>query len=63
MSKACVAEKMNGGMSKKAAMKACYPAGKPGLLSKVKGKIGGYKGRRAVKKVEKKYGKSPMQDM
>ena len=48
--------KMKDGMSRKAAIKACYPAGKPGLLTKVKGKIGGMKGRSAIRKHEKKTG-------
>ena len=56
MPKACVKKKMKQGMSKSAATKACYPAGKPGLLSKVKGKIGGMKARRDIKKHEKKTG-------
>ena len=56
MPKACVKMKMKDGMSRKAAIKACYPAGKPGLLTKVKGKIGGMKGRRAIRKHEKKTG-------
>ena len=43
-------------MSRNAALKACYPAGKPGPLSKIKGKIGGMKARRDIKKHEKKTG-------
>lgn len=56
MPKECVKKKMGQGMSRKAAVKACYPAGKPGPLSKIKGKIGGMKARRAIKKHEKKTG-------
>ena len=56
MPKKCVEMKIKGGMSRKAAVKACYPAGKPGPLSKIKGKIGGMKARRDIKKHEKKTG-------
>ena len=56
MPKKCVKMKMEQGMSRKAAVKACYPAGKPGPLSKIKGKIGGMKARRDIKKHEKKTG-------
>ena len=62
MPKACVKQKMKPkseggqGMSRKAAVKACYPAGKPGPLTKIKGKIGGMRARKAIKKHEKKTG-------
>ena len=56
MPKKCVEMKMKQGMSRAAAVKACYPAGKPRLLSKVKGKIGGMKARRDIKRHEKKTG-------
>ena len=56
MPKACVKMKMKQGMSRSAAVKARYPAGKPGPLTKIKGKIGGMKARRAIRKHEKKTG-------
>ena len=56
MPKACVKMKMKQGMSRKAAVKACYPAGKPGPLTKIKGKIAGRKVRKSIKKHEKKTG-------
>jgi len=56
MPKACVEQKIKQGMSRKAAVKACYPAGKPGPLTKIKGKIAGKKVSKAIKKHEKKTG-------
>ena len=56
MPKECVKQKIKQGMSRSAAVKACYPAGKPGPLTKIKGKIGGMKARRAIRKHEKKTG-------
>ena len=54
MPKDCVAKKVAGGMSKKAAVKACYPAGKKGSIKRAvksaQASIGGMKGRRAIKK-------------
>ena len=45
-------------MSKKAAVKACYPAGKKGSIKRAvksaQASIGGMKGRRAIKKQAKK---------
>ena len=58
MPKDCVAKKVAGGMSKKAAVKACYPAGKKGSIKRAvksaQASIGGMKGRRAIKKQAKK---------
>ena len=56
MPKECVKRKMKMGMKRKAAVKACYPAGKPGPLTKIKGKIAGRKVRKSIKKHEKKTG-------
>ena len=54
----CVKKNMANGMSKKAAMKECYPAGKKGSMKRavkgVQASIGGMKGRKALKKQEKK---------
>ncbi len=61
MPKACVQKKMKQGMSRKAAYKACYPAGKKGSLKRavksVQASVGGMKARRAIKKYEKKSGR------
>ena len=58
MPKDCVAKKVAGGMSKRAAVKACYPAGKKGSIKRAvksaQASYGGFKGRRAIKKQEKK---------
>ena len=58
MPKDCVAKKVAGGMSRKQAMKVCYPAGKKGSIKRavksVQASVGGMKGRRAIKKQEKK---------
>ena len=56
MPKECVKMKMKQGMKRGAAVKACYPAGKPGPLTKIKGKIAGKKVSKAIKKHEKKTG-------
>ena len=72
MPKDCVAKKIAGGMSPKAAHAACYPKkGKKESLKEMpksplkraavsaKASIGGFKARRGIKKYEKKHGKLP----
>ena len=71
MPKACVQQKMKQGMSAKAAQAACYPKKKKESLKEMpksrlgravvsaKASIGGYRGRKAIKKLVKKSGPLP----